>query len=38
MDQDQILESIDLLKEHVEKTREIISLEADEFAQQFANR
>ncbi len=31
MDQDQILESIDLLKEHVEKTREIISLEADEF-------
>ena len=38
MDQDQILESIDLLKEHVEKTREIVSLEQDEFAQQFANR
>lgn len=38
MDQDQILESIEQLKEQIERTREIISLEADEFEQQFANR
>ena len=37
MDQDQILESIEDLKEQVEKTREMISLEGDDFAQQFAN-
>ena len=36
MDQEQTLESIDILKEHIEKTREIISLEQDDFAQQFA--
>jgi hypothetical protein len=36
MDQDQILESIEDLKEQVEKTREMISLEGDDFAQQFA--
>ena len=36
MDQDQILESIDDLKEQIEKTREMISLEGDDFAQQFA--
>lgn len=38
MDQEQILESVEQLKDQIEKTREIISLEADEFAQQFANR
>jgi DNA-binding transcriptional regulator YiaG len=38
IDQDQVLESIELLKEQIEKTREVISLEQDEFAQQFANR
>jgi hypothetical protein len=38
MDQDLILESVDLLKEQVEKTREVISLENDNFEQQFANR
>jgi hypothetical protein len=38
MDQDLILESIDLLKEQIEKTREVISLEGDNFEQQFANR
>jgi len=31
-----ILESIDNLKEQIEKAREIIALEPDEFAQQFA--
>ena len=36
MDQDQILESIEELKEQIEKTREMISLEGDDFAQQFA--
>jgi hypothetical protein len=36
MDQDQILESINDLKEQIEKTREMISLEGDDFAQQFA--
>jgi hypothetical protein len=36
MDQDQILESISDLKEQIEKTREMVSLEPDEFAQQFA--
>jgi DNA-binding transcriptional regulator YiaG len=38
IDQEQLLESVDQLKDQIEKTREIISLEADEFAQQFANR
>jgi hypothetical protein len=33
--QDQVLESIELLKEAVETTREIISIEADDFEQQF---
>lgn len=36
MDQNQILESIENLKAHIEKIREIISLEQDDFAQQFA--
>lgn len=37
-DQEQLLDSIDQLKDQIEKTREIVSLEQDEFAQQFANR
>jgi len=36
MDQDQILESLDLVKEQIEKLNEIVSLEQDDFAQQFA--
>jgi len=35
MEQDQILESIDEVKEQIEKTREMISLEQDDFANQF---
>lgn len=38
VDQDQTLESIDDLKEQIEKIREIVSIEPDEFAQQFAQR
>jgi coenzyme F420-reducing hydrogenase delta subunit len=34
-DQDLILESIDDLKEQIEKLQEMISLEQDDFAQQF---
>ena len=33
--QDQVLESIEMLKEAIESTREIISVETDEFDQQF---
>ena len=33
--QDQILESVEQLKEAIEKVREMISVEPDEFAQQF---
>jgi len=36
VDQDTVLESIEEVKEQIEKTREIVSLEPDEFAQQFA--
>jgi DNA-binding transcriptional regulator YiaG len=36
IDQDQTLESISDLKEQIEKIREMISLEGDDFAQQFA--
>ena len=36
MDQDQILESLDQVKEQIEKINEIVSLEQDNFAQQFA--
>ena len=36
MGQDQILDSVEDLKEQIEKTREMVSLEPDEFAQQFA--
>jgi cell shape-determining protein MreC len=38
MDQEQVLESVELLKEQIEKTREMVSLEGDNFEQQFANR
>jgi DNA-binding transcriptional regulator YiaG len=38
MDQEQVLESVELLKEQIEKIREIVSLEGDNFEQQFANR
>ena len=38
MEQDQVLESIELLKEQIEKTRDVISLEGDNFENQFANR
>jgi hypothetical protein len=34
--QDQVLESLDEVKEQIEKTREMVSLEADDFAQQFS--
>jgi len=34
--QDSVNESIEILKEQVEAVREMISLEADDFAQQFA--
>jgi hypothetical protein len=33
--QDQVLESIEMLKEEIERTREIVSVEADDFDQQF---
>jgi len=33
--QDQVLESIEMLKEAIETTREMVSIEADEFDQQF---
>jgi DNA-binding transcriptional regulator YiaG len=36
VEQDTILESIEELKEQIEKTREMVSLEQDDFAQQFA--
>ena len=36
--QDTILESVEDLKEQIEKTREMVALEPDEFANQFAGR
>jgi hypothetical protein len=33
--QDQVLESIEMLKEAVENTREMVSIEGDDFDQQF---
>jgi len=36
MDQDQVLESLDQVKEQIEKINEIVFLEQDDFAQQFA--
>ena len=38
IDQDQIGETIDSLKEQIEKLKEIVSLESDNFEQQFAPR
>jgi len=35
-DQNQVLESIDMLKEQIEKAREMVSLEDDDFAKQFS--
>jgi hypothetical protein len=33
--QNQVLESIEMLKEAIEATREMVSIESDDFAQQF---
>jgi hypothetical protein len=33
--QDQVLESIEMLKEAIENTRSMVSIEADDFEQQF---
>jgi hypothetical protein len=33
--QDQVLESIEMLKEVIESTREMVSIESDDFEQQF---
>jgi DNA-binding transcriptional regulator YiaG len=38
MDRDNILETLTCLKEQIETTREMISIEHDEFAQQFQTR
>lgn len=35
IDQDSIIESLDDLKEQIEKLREIVSIEPDDFEQQF---
>ena len=35
MSQDEILESVDVLKEGIESVREMISMEPDDFDQQF---
>jgi DNA-directed RNA polymerase specialized sigma subunit len=35
---DEILETLTLLKEQIESTREMVSIEHDDFAQQFAPR
>lgn len=35
-DQTQVLESIEMLKEQIEKIREMVSLEDDDFAKQFS--
>jgi len=36
--QSEILETLTLLKEQIEQTREMVSIEYDEFDQQFAQR
>lgn len=36
--QSEILETLTLLKEQIEQTREMVSIEHDEFAQQFSQR
>ena len=38
MPQNEILETLTVLKEQIEQTREIVSIEHDEFAQQFSQR
>ena len=38
IDQDQIGDTIDSLKDQIEKLKEIVSLESDNFEQQFAPR
>jgi DNA-binding transcriptional regulator YiaG len=38
MPQNEILETLTVLKEQIEQTREMISIEHDEFAQQFSQR
>lgn len=38
MSQNEILETLTVLKEQIEQTREMISIEHDEFAQQFSQR
>ena len=35
LNQDQVLESIEMLKEVIESTREMVSIESDDFEQQF---
>jgi hypothetical protein len=35
---DEILETLTLLKEQIESTREMVSIEHDDFAQQFAGQ
>jgi hypothetical protein len=36
--QEQVLESLEMLKETIEQTREMVSIEHDDFAQQFAGQ
>jgi hypothetical protein len=38
MSQNEMLDTLSLLKEQVEQTREMVSIEHDEFAQQFSQR
>ena len=38
MSQNEMLETLTLLKEQIEQTREMISIEHDDFAQQFSPR
>jgi len=38
MSQNEILETLTLLKEQIEQTREMVSIEHDEFTQQFSQR
>jgi hypothetical protein len=38
MSQEEMLDTLALLKEQVEQTREMVSIEHDDFAQQFSQR
>jgi DNA-binding transcriptional regulator YiaG len=38
MSQNEILETLSLLKEQIEQTREMVSIEHDDFAHQFSQR